>query len=112
MQSKCPRCSCQVEGKEHIFKCLAESANCQWTKALEDLDHWLATTKTHPQLKKDIIEGLKQWHDQTPGGRLFSVGTLAGQIQDHIGWGLALEGCIAKQWRDEQEAYWKACKSR
>jgi len=51
-QSKCPRCSCQVEDKDHIFKCPAESAIGQWTKALEDLDQWLATTNTHPQLKK------------------------------------------------------------
>jgi len=112
MQSKCPRCSCQVEDKDHIFKCPAESAILQWTKALEDLNHWMDTEKTHLQLKRDIIEGLRQWHDQIPGCRPLLVGTLAGQLQDHIGWGLALKGCIAKQWRDKQEAYWKVCKSR
>jgi len=51
MQSKCPCCPCQVEDKDHIFKCLAESAILQWTKALEDLKHWLDTAKTHLQLK-------------------------------------------------------------
>ncbi len=35
-----------------------------------------------------------------------------GQLQDQIGWGLALEGCIANGWHTEQEQYWKVFKSR
>jgi len=110
--AKCPRCDCPLEDKDHIFKCPAAAAIKQWTNALEDLDQWLATTKTHPQLRHDIIDGLRQWHDQTSGCRPCSVGSTAGQIQDKIGWGLALEGCIAKQWREEQDQYWKVFKSR
>jgi len=110
--AKCPHCNCPLEDKDHIFKCPAVAATKQWTNALEDLDWWLETTKTHPQLRHDIIDGLRQWHDQTSGCRPRSVGSTAGQIQDQIGWGLALEGCIAKQWRDEQDQYWKAFKSR
>jgi len=36
---------------------------------------------------------------------------MAGQIQDSIGWGLALEECLAKWWCKEQELFWKAFKS-
>jgi len=68
--------------------------------------------KTHPQLWRDIIDSLWQWHDQTSGCRPCSVGSTAGQIQDQIRWRLALEGCIAKQWREEQDQYWKVFKSR
>jgi len=57
------------------------------------------------------IEGLTQWHDQIPGCRPYTKGSMAGQLQDSIGWGLALEGCIVKEWQEEQELYWKAFKS-
>jgi len=32
--------------------------------------------------------------------------------QDVVGCDLALEGCISKKWRQQQEHYWKAYKSR
>jgi len=111
-QSKCPRCQCPIEDKDHIFKCQSESAQQQWMKVVEDLDRWLQAAKTHPQLRKDLIEGLQHWHDQTPSCRPHIEGTTAGQLQDSIGWGIALEGCIARRWREEQEVYWKAFKSR
>jgi len=49
-QTKCPQCMCQMEDKDHIFKCPAELVVQQWTKALEDLNGWLESVKTHPQL--------------------------------------------------------------
>jgi len=39
-------------------------------------------------------------------------GLMAGSIQDNIGWGLALEGCLAMRWWEEQDIFWKAIKSR
>jgi len=111
-QAKCPQCTRPVKDKEHIFKCPLESVRIQqWEKAIEELDLWLETAKIHLQLRKDIIEGLKQWHDQTPGCRPYTKGSSAGQLQDSIGWGWALKGCIAKRWQEEQEQYWKAFKS-
>jgi len=110
-QSMCPRCKGPMEDKNHIFKCPAESVVQQWTKALEDLNGWLESVKTHPQLRHDLIAGLKRWHDEEPGSTQVTNASSASQIQDTIGWGLALEGCIAKQWRDKQEQFWKVCKS-
>jgi len=101
-----------VEDRDHIFKCLAESAVKQWEKTLEELDTWLQSAQTHPQLWKDIAEGLQQWHDQMSGCQQIVISSTAGQLQDQIGWGLALEGCIATGWHKEQEEYWKAFKSR
>jgi len=111
-QAKCPQCPCPVEDRDHIFQCPAESAIKQWEKTLEELDTWLQSAQTHPQLRKDIVEGLRQWHDQTSGCWQMVIGSTAGQLQDQIGWGLALEGCIAKGWQKEQEEYWKVFKSR
>ncbi len=57
-QARCPHCSCPVEDKEHIFKCQEASAVKQWNKALDDLDHWLQSQHSHPQIWQDIIHGL------------------------------------------------------
>jgi len=108
--AQCPCCSHPIEDKEHIFKCPAESAQTQWNQLLEELDQWMQSTRTHPQLRKDIIDGLQQWLDQIPGCRQYIIGSTAGHIQDSIGWGLALEGCLALRWREEQEVFWKAFK--
>jgi len=32
--------------------------------------------------------------------------------QAQVGWDLALEGCLSKKWRYQQEAYWKASQMR
>jgi len=34
------------------------------------------------------------------------------RLQDQIGWGVVLEGCMVRRWREEQDIYWKAFKSR
>ena len=111
-KAQCPRCAHPTEDKEHILKCPAESARTQWNKSIAALDQWLQTAQTHPQIRKDIIEGLQQWHDQIPGCRPYVEGSTAGHSQDSIGWGLALEGCLAQKWREEQDTFWKAFKSR
>jgi len=111
-QTKCPRCSCQREDKEHIFHCPAESAVAVWKKALEELDNWMVAAQTHPQLRQEILAGLQQWHDGKPGPSQSQERLAAMILQDTIGWGVALEGCLGKQWREEQEKYWKAVKSR
>jgi len=109
-KAQCPQCTCPMEDNKHIFKCPSKLVTKQWTKVMEELDQWLQTAKTHPQLWKDIVEGLPQWHDQTLRCRPKTEGSMAGQIQDCIGWGLALEGCLAKRWQEEQELFWKAFK--
>jgi len=35
----------------------------------------------------------------------------AGQCQQTLGWGIALEGCLVMQWQEEQDRFWKAFKS-
>jgi len=77
-QANCPRCSCLVKDKEHIFKCPLEAATKQWGKAIEELDHWLEAAKTHLQLQRDIIEGLTHWQDQIPGCQSNTKGSWQG----------------------------------
>jgi len=84
--AKCPWCLCTMEDKDHIFKCLVESTMKQWEKALEELDQWLEGAKTHPQLRKDIIGGLQQWHDQTWGCRPISYSGINGRTSPRWHW--------------------------
>jgi len=59
---------------EHILKCPSESTMKQLEKAIEELDHWLEAATTHPQLLKDIINGLTHWHNQIPGCQPYTKG--------------------------------------
>jgi len=111
-QAKCPRCSCSQEDKDHIFKCPAESAIHAWNKALEELDNWMKATRTLPQLRQDILDGLRGWHDEQPKCNRAPADPTAGSLQAQLGWGIALEGCLVKRWREEQDVFWKAIKSR
>jgi len=83
-QTKCPQCSCQHKDKDHIFKCPVESAVALWEKALRELDNWLVATKTHPQLRQEILAGLRQWHDDEMTQPLSHNESK----QDNIGWGI------------------------
>jgi len=114
MQAKCPRCSCPQEDKDHIFKCPAESAVSTWNRALEELNNWMKATRTFPQLRHEILDRLRGWHDEQPRctSTLASAESTAGSLQAQLGWGLALEGCLVKCWREEQDIFWKAIKSR
>jgi len=59
--------------------------------------------KTDPQLRQDILAGLQQWHDHDPSNRKSVEGSNTHAIQDMIRWGLALEGCLALWWQEEQD---------
>jgi len=72
----------------------------------------MEATKTHPQLRHDLIAGLKQWHDAKPPQSTPFEGSLAGIPQEAIGWGMALEGSLSYRWQEEQDIYWKAFKLR
>jgi len=76
------------------------------------LDNWLAAIKQHTTLTTtDMLSGLQGWHDNIP-----KIGTLDGvlakDIQNTMGWGVALKGCLPRQWQEDQDQYWKAFKSR
>jgi len=111
-QAKYPWCPCPKEDKAHVMRCLVESAMLEWKKALEQLDNWMQAAKTNPQLWQDILAGLQQCHDVEANAGVPMEGSDPSMVQASIGWGLALEGCIAVWWREEQDNFWKACKSR
>jgi len=66
-----------MEDKEHIPQCLAEDAKAKWKQAIEELDHWMQATKTHPQLRQELIMGLQHWHDDQPISQTLTKGSLA-----------------------------------
>jgi hypothetical protein len=66
---------------------------------------------TLPQLQTVVITNLTHWRNSEP---LFHPDTghqwphihQAIHDQDNIGWGIMLEGCISKHWREVQEEYY------
>jgi len=90
--------------------CPEEVAVHEWNKSLEQLDNWMAAMKMSPQLCQDILAGLCSWHDDQPPDVRSPGRSKDLVIQDTIGWGLTLEGCVVLCWH-KQDKIWKACKS-
>jgi hypothetical protein len=72
--------------------------------------------QTDPEIRTAIETRLSQWSDKLPllPIQTNSVGLQdAIQSQDAIGWwDNFFEGCIAKDWEQAQDAYYKWCRSR
>jgi len=111
MKALCPHCTCPDEDKDHILQCLAEPAVAQWNKAMGKLDNWLAASNTHPQLQQDILSDIQGWHNNIPSIRTTDR-VSAKDIQNSMGRGVILKGCLVRQWQEDQDQYWKVFKSR
>jgi len=110
-EDQCPRCHQPAEDKNHITQCSAMMAQQKWDKTIEALDLWLTMSGTAPIIHNEILDGLKWWQtaDMSP---LSSMTSEAATEQELLGWDLALEGCISRKWRKQQDVYWKIYKTR
>jgi hypothetical protein len=104
----CPRCG-QDEDSQHVWTC--HSADARWTRLqhILKLDTWLEQQDTLPDLRRELINGMKAWSVGTQR-RTFYCTPLhicqALEHQDAIGWTNLLEGCIANGWTEAQELYY------
>jgi len=65
---------------------------------------------TAPNIHNEILEGLCKWQkaNNSPPSSMASETT---REQELLGWDLALEGCISRKWRIQQDMYWKIYKT-
>jgi len=59
MEDKCPRCHKLAEGRNHLTQCQAIGAQEQWETSLQKLEDWMHTEQTDPNIKMEIITGLR-----------------------------------------------------
>jgi hypothetical protein len=109
--AECPRCAL-TEDVEHVWKCKSETDDI-WNKALESLREWLNTHKTHPELSKQIIQGLNRWRSDEAGSSTSHIPWIQEVLsqQDDFGWGGFFEGFVARAWRQAHEKYLNRTKS-
>jgi len=108
--NQCPRCHQPSKGKNHLTQYQATGAQEQWETTLQTLEDWLQTEQMEPSIKKEILDSLQRWNKAEPIGSTIDQ-SKAAQEQEVVGWDLALEGCMSKKWREQQDRYWKAYKS-
>jgi len=78
-------------------------ATSNWETALESLEEWLKATNTAPDLRNNILQGLRQWQAGTEhnnGESRWKSG--AAVEQELLGWNNMLEGVISSEWQEEQ----------
>ena len=104
----CPRCG-QEEDSYHVWTCQASDARWLHSQHIFKLDTWLEQQETHPDLRRELINGLKAWSTGTPRHTFYCTPIHTRQLlvhQDAIGWTNLLEGCIATGWMEAQSAYY------
>jgi len=77
-----------------------------WTTAIDHLDQWLQSTHMAPEIRKEIINGLRTWQKDEPM-QTTPTTSEAAEEQTKLGWDLALEGCLSRKWHSQQETFWK-----
>ena len=81
-----------------------------WNTALLDLDHWMVSAQTDPDIRETIIHNLSNWHTgHQPHNPLNGTTLLQ---QSDIGWYFLIEGRISFEWAMTQEEYYKFLGSR
>ena len=95
----------------HVLQCQSEGAKEQWTASTNKLWKWMQRLTTLPRLQEAIITNLSHWRDDEPvhypqGGHQWPHVRQAIHDQDDIGWGLMLEGCVSKHWKEVQDEYY------
>jgi hypothetical protein len=95
----CPRCG-EPEDIVHVWQC-AHDTDKLWTKALSDLQSWLDSNGSHPEITNLIIDRLSRWRsgDTTAAStpRIPWLQELA-KKQDQCGWRNFFEGFLLTDW--------------
>ena len=108
-QVTCPLCP-GGENSTHVWLCQSSSTQQKWSDVLSQLQLWLETQDTNPNLAKLLIAELNSWHmQQAPP--LSPYKQLA-QQQLLLGWQSFFEGRPALGWVEIQDSYFRSLNSR
>jgi hypothetical protein len=108
----CPRCG-EFEDAPHVWICKAASTYPLWDKALQDLEDWMTTVDTDPDIQSAILHYLRAWRDNisNPHDTTAEVDSLVQQQSIH-GWRLFFEGWTDIGWEETQQLYYSFLCSR
>jgi hypothetical protein len=107
----CPRCG-QLEDASHVWICSGCNSAEIWEKSLEDLEQWMSSVSTDPDIQDAILQHLKSWR----AGNTTHINTAHDlqdliQMQEQMGWQSFFEGWIPAGWEEAQQAYYSLIRS-
>jgi hypothetical protein len=107
----CPRCLQEVEDATHVWQCQDPRALNVWTQAIANLEIWMQTQRTQPDIIKVICAKLLAWQRGYRGDTSRNLPAVV-QKQDEIGWQSLLEGRPSLGWSEVQNRYYEWLGSR
>jgi hypothetical protein len=107
----CPRCG-QFEDASHVWLCSGSNSSEIWEKSLEDLEAWMSSVSTDPDIQDAILHHLKDWRNGNVEFREYAhdLRDLI-QEQSNIGWQNFFEGWIPSGWEEAQHAFYTLIRS-
>ena len=111
---RCPNCNRLQEDAAHLMVCPSVERTTLFDKQVDELDEWMKTHYTHPQLRKAVKIYLR-----SRGRRKFSAiwgmshrMQIVARSQDRIGWRHFTEGKVTMDIRDLQWVHMASKKTR
>ena len=105
----CPLCPA-LEDAAHVWTCPSSQTQQLWSDPLVELDLWLASHDTSPDIKELIIAGLDSWRSNQPPPSS-PLPNIASR-QAALGWQSFFEGRPSLGWAETQEQYFKSLSSK
>jgi hypothetical protein len=102
--SLCIRCG-KEETTTHVWQCTGMESGIKWLQTIKDLEKWLKSVDTSPELLNIIISNLTAWLFNTIDT---TVRSPLEQSQDAIGWEYLIEGVMPIMWSNHQTEYYKS----
>ena len=111
--SRCPCCQTTVETTSHLLVCPSEKMLASWEKSVTNLESWLNSVETHPDITHCIVSTLRERDLSSSFARNSSTDTReAALAQDAIGWQNFVEGKISTIWKSIQQTFYSEISSR
>ena len=104
----CSLCQLENETNEHVLQRPDPVAKDQRERSLNELESWMNTNYTDPQITSSILTAVKAWMERSdiePPDTSDPLITAAFTEQCEIGWFNLLMGLLAKKWMDCQHKY-------
>ena len=112
----CPICGCEKEDTTHILQCQDEKVKLLRDNLLKELQCWLNSIDTHPDITSFVISGLSSWlsssTDVIINDTLEPSITAAFRSQLNLGWVPLLHGLISRDLIHLQQQYYTSIHSR
>jgi hypothetical protein len=107
----CPRCG-QFEDAAHVWVCSGSNSGDIWEKSLRELNEWMSSVNTDPNIQSAILHYLQSWRNETTATiPLDSDIVQLIKKQNTLGCQQFFEGWIPVCWEEAQQSYYSLIRS-